>query len=57
MCHETLCILLNMQNVSLRPRIHSDRPLYSSYLNPGFIFRKQVLKATLPMEATKGNVY
>ena len=29
---ETLCILLNMQNVSWHPRIHSDKPLYSSYL-------------------------
>lgn len=56
MCHETLCIPLNMQNVSWHPRIHSDKPLYSSYLKSYFIFRDQVLRATLWGEATKGTV-
>ena len=44
---ETLCILLNMQNVSWHPRIHSDKPLYSSSLTSHFIFREQVLRYSL----------
>ena len=54
---ETLCILLNMQNVSWHPRIHSDKPLYSSSLTSYLIFREQVTQRCSLKESHKGQCF
>ena len=54
---ETLCILLNMQNVSWHPRIHSDKPLYSSSLTSYLIFREQVTQRYSLKESHKGQCF